>query len=179
MPKATMRTPRGQVATDESFGPMSAYQRLIGQADVWESWDGGVAESKTIADMPAPYAVNALHKLSRWQERLFAGSTAKQYEEARTKMYESLLVDALIQQALGEFYAGTWLPPQQAPHLDDVVAAGQSAALVDDLQEALLEVSITGAVELEANARESIGARARILYRILAEGITTTTTEAS
>lgn len=175
---------------------MAAYQRVLGQSEVWESWDGGVAENKAIAEMPPAYALNALHKLARWMEHLYVGSTAMAYERARIVLFESPLVAALIQQALGPFYEGTFLNEDllgrdEPPHLDDVVAprggdVRQRQALIEAqravpgqrFEEELLEVSITGAVELEANARESIGARARILYRILAEGITFPTTEA-
>lgn len=161
---------RGRAVVDETYGPMSAYQETIAQTEVWPSWHDGVAEHQLVTEMAPAYATNALHKLGRWQHHLYSNATQKQYEEALAKLYSSPLVDTLIQQALGAFYRGTWL----VPHLDDVVQAGESVTLVQDMEEALLEVSITGAVEMEANARESIGARARILYRILAEGITTT-----
>lgn len=168
-------TRRGSVDTAESYGPMASYQHAIAQDEFWVSWDGGVAEQKAIAEMAPAYAINALHKLGRWMLELHKDATIPQFQTAEAKLYESSLVAALIEQALGAFYQNTFLVQvPDTPHVDDVVRAAEQADFtVGNLNGKLLSVSIDAVLELDNRRRESIGARALVLYEILTTPITT------
>jgi hypothetical protein len=147
-----MPTPRRRTEADEQILPMAEYQSYINQIDAWPHIeDDGAITPVPVDELHHARATNALHKLRRWQDKLYESSTNALYEQARVALMASPLVGALIEQALGEFYTGTYL---------------------STTTEDLLEASITGAVELDKHADESIGARARILYHVLATTIT-------
>jgi hypothetical protein len=175
-----MPTPRRRTEADEQILPMAEYQSYINQIDAWPHIeDDGAITPVPVDELHHARATNALHKLRRWQDKLYESSTNALYEQARVALMASPLVGALIEQALGEFYTGTYLSTTTAaPHLDEMIQAGADnlARILDgvkpDLAEDLLEASITGAVELDKHADKSIGARARILYHVLATTIT-------
>lgn len=175
MAKARMRV----APSDEVFGPMAVYQGLLAQTEKWVSYSKDAPEEKRIEDMVPAYAVNALHRLARWMEHLFRGATAAKYEEERTKLLASPLAGALVEQALGPFYTGTYLQahvistPFEEPHLDEVLEAGRRAIAYGSLEEQLLDASIDGVVALQSlSSTATTGQQARTLYTVLATTIT-------
>lgn len=177
--RTQMRTSRsGAVVSDnEVFGPMAVYQGLLAQTEKWVSYSGEGAEEKRVADMAPAYATNALHKLRRWMDHLLLTATAEKYATEHSKLMTSPLVGALVEQALGDYYIGTYLKaPDQvtdAPHVDDLTAAGADRLVaVARLDGQLLEASIDGAVRLQSmSAGATTGQQARALYEVLSATI--------
>lgn len=169
-------------AGGELFGPMAEYQHALTETEHWPHLtENGSTEVIRIADMAPAHAVNALHRLYRWKEFLYTKSTEDAYDKASTKLFESPLASALIQQALGPFYVGTFLdvkistvahpPEEMPPHIDDL-STPLVASIAEDLrtfEDQVLECGITIASTLDqmGQRRESIGRRAMVARDII------------
>jgi hypothetical protein len=129
MPTPTRRTPGADQA--EFIPSMADYQRAINQGLHWPHYnEDHQLQPFPISEMPPARAVNALHKVDRWRRSLFDEATEAIYDQAAATLNASPLVGALIEQALGPFYAGTYLKTATAvPHIDEIVQAGEAGAL--------------------------------------------------
>ena len=166
-------TPGGE----EPVISMTAYQRYVNQAEHWPHLEDGAITPVMIGDLHPARATNALHKLLRWFEHLFDDSTEAIHEQARATWPASPRVGALIEQALGPFYAGTYLSTTAAvPHLDDIVAEQSRAQMTPgverELDDLLFEVSIDIVATVETMAGQSLGRRASTVNRMIKEAFT-------
>jgi hypothetical protein len=162
MPAPTRRGPE----QDEQVLSMADYQRAINQGLHWPHFEGETWSAFPIAELHPARATNALHKLRRWQHALFDGATEALYDQARTTLYASPLVAALIEQALGEFYAGTYLRTEEVPHVDEI-AQRREANETNELgqarmKDALMVISID-VLSTEVGERLTFGQRAVML----------------
>lgn len=129
MPAPTRRTPGSD--TEDYTPSMADYQRAINQSIHWPHYNEDRAlEPVPIDSLHPARATNALHKLRRWQHALFDGATEQLYEQARATLMASPLAAALIEQALGEYYSGTYLQTSTAaPHVDELAARREDVQL--------------------------------------------------
>ncbi len=144
MPTPTRRGPDEA----EQVISMADYQRAINQSLHWPHLnEDGQLEPVPIDSLHPARATNALHKLYRWHHALFDTATEAIYRQAQETMLASPLVGALIEQALGPFYTGTYLQTTTAaPHVDEL-AARREDALIEvgskaRMKEALMLIAI-------------------------------------
>jgi len=168
-----MPAQRRTATTEDHPITMHDYQRAIHQHLHWPHYtEDGVLEPIPVPELHPARAINALHKLGRWHHSLFNNATQLKYDESRADLFASELVGALIEQALGPFYAGTYLQTTTAvPHVEEIAAAGERYIVgvkrgITD--ERILDASIHGAVALDNMADESIGRRVTKLADIIA-----------
>jgi hypothetical protein len=173
MPTPTRRTPGAD--KEEYIPSMADYQRAINQSIHWPHYDqDGVLQPYPISEMPPARAINALHKVDRWRRSLFDEATEAIYDQAAATLHASPLVGALIEQALGPFYTGTYLQTTTAvPHLEEIVAGADEVSARREAREtnelgqarmkdALMVISID-VLSTEVGERLSFGQRAVLL----------------
>jgi hypothetical protein len=164
MPTPTRRGPDEA----EQVISMADYQRAINQSIHWPHLEDGGMQPFPISEMHPARATNALHKLYRWHHALFDAATEEIYRQAQATMLASPLVGALIEQALGPFYAGTYLQTTTAvPHIDEITQRREAQQMNElgqaRLKEALMVIAIDALDENLGTSERTFGQRCLML----------------